>query len=94
MKLRGKRFDLLKQVINQLATSAYRYCWNIVDRFIWIKFDTLTADFGQRVNDMRFYFKKSKLEHLEEPHWTGANNDCIGFNGGVQFTLPVGQVYF
>jgi hypothetical protein len=43
---------------------------------------------------MRFDFQESKFEDLEKPHRTGANNDCIGFNGGVQFTLPVGQVYF
>jgi len=53
----------------------------------------LAAYFGKGVYNMRFYFKESKFEYLEESHWTGANNDCIGFNGRMQFTLPVGQVY-
>jgi hypothetical protein len=43
---------------------------------------------------MRFNIKEPKLEDLKDPHWTGTNNDCIGFNGVVQFTLPVDQVYF
>ena len=60
----------------------------------FVELNALTAYFGKRVYNMRFYFEESKFEDLEESHWTGANNDCIGFNGGVQFTLPVDQVCF
>jgi hypothetical protein len=70
---------LRQQALNQFLARAHRQRGNVVDGFVRVQLGTLAARVFQRVNHMCLNAEQAQLEHLEQTHRTGTDDDGVGF---------------
>src|SRR5215203_4969757 len=67
----AERLDLLQERIGQFLAGTHRNRGDVINRFVRIKLGALTADFGQRVDDMRLDLQQTELKYLEQTDRAG-----------------------
>ena len=75
-----KGFDLLLQFVDQLTTGAQRNGWDVVNRFVAIQLNALTAHMGQGIDDVATDVLQTELKGLEQTDGACTHNDGIGLN--------------
>ncbi len=76
-------FDLFQERLCQLLARTNRDRGDVVDRFVWIELRALTAGLPNRVDNLRFYAKKTQFKNLEQAAWTCSDNNNISVYHGV-----------
>ena len=76
----AERLDLLEQGIGQLLPGAHRNGGDVVDRLVGVQLDRLAAGHSQRVDHVRLDLQQAQLEHLEQPHRAGADDEGVGLD--------------
>jgi hypothetical protein len=79
----AERLDLLEQVVGQFLAGAHGHGRDVVDRLVGVQLDALAARVGQRVDDVGLDLQQAQLEHLEQAHRAGADDDGVGLDGAI-----------
>ena len=81
----SKGFDLGEQTVHELLARAHGQAWNVINGFVRVELDTLTARTCKGVHEVTVDAKESKLKDLKKPHRPGTHDENIGVHGGVKF---------
>ena len=75
--------DLLLQQLHQLQARADRNAGDVVDGLVCVELAALAAHMGQGIDQMGLNALQAKLKGLKQTRRTCANDDGVGFHGGL-----------
>jgi hypothetical protein len=75
--------DLLFQQLHQLQARADGNAGNVVDGLVRVELAALAAHMGQGIDQMGLNALQAKLKGLKQTRRTCANDDGVGFHGGL-----------
>ena len=76
-RLEGR--DLLLQTIDEFLCTAHRQRRDVIDGLFGIELGALSADVGQRIDQMCLDAQQTQLEHLKQAARPGTDDDdfCV-----------------